>query len=202
MRDACRTVVLASRNQHKLVELRDIVAPELPYIELVNDDGPEPVENGTSFEENALIKARAAAGRTGLPAIADDSGIGVDVMNGSPGIFSARWAGPSRSDRDNLDLLLWQMSDIAPEHREAAFYCAAALVLPDGDETVTLGVWRGSLATEPHGDGGFGYDPIFLPEGETGSAADLAPERKNAISHRHRAFLMLVPELRRLVPAN
>lgn len=202
MRDACRTVVLASRNQHKLVELRDIVAPELPYIELVNDDGPEPVENGTSFEENALIKARAAAGRTGLPAIADDSGIGVDVMNGSPGIFSARWAGPSRSDRDNLDLLLWQMSDIAPEHREAAFYCAAALVLPDGDETVTLecGVvrWRlNPMVTEDSAT-----IRSFLPEGETGSAADLAPERKNAISHRHRAFLMLVPELRRLVPAN
>lgn len=133
-------LVLASKNQHKLAELRSILVAVMPAVELVSYDGPEPAETGVSFEENALIKARAAAQATGVAAIADDSGISVAAMGGSPGIFSARWAGPQRSDRDNLELLLWQMSDIANEHRAAAFECAAAFVTPDGDETVTLGL--------------------------------------------------------------
>ena len=184
-------VVLASHNAHKLEELRRIIAPLAPGIELVGYDGPEPVENGLSFEENALIKARAAAAHTGLPAIADDSGIVVDVLGGSPGIFSARWGGPSRSDTGNVELLLWQLSDIADEHRAAGFVCAAALALPSGAETHRLGVWPGSILRAPAGEGGFGYDPIFRPEGETRSAAELSAAEKDALSHRTRAFSAL-----------
>ena len=125
-------VVLASHNAHKLEELRRILAPLVPGIELIGYDGPEPVESGVTFEENALLKARAAAAHTGLPAIADDSGISVDVLGGCPGIFSARWGGPERSDTGNVALLLWQLSDLADEHRGAAFMCAAALAMPPG----------------------------------------------------------------------
>lgn len=190
------TVVLASRNAHKLEELGTILREELPTLTLIGDDGPGPTENGLSFAENALIKAREAAQRTGLPAIADDSGIAVDAMNGSPGIFSARWGGPSRDDRANVDLLLWQMRDLTrAEHRRAAFVCAAALVMPNGDETVQIGRWEGTLLREPRGDGGFGYDPIFQPEGSEVSAAELNPEEKNAQSHRRRAFTLLAPDV-------
>ena len=202
-------VVLASHNAHKLEELRRILAPLVPGIELIGYDGPEPVENGVTFEENALLKARAAAKHAGLPAIADDSGISVDVLGGCPGIFSARWGGPARSDTGNVDLLLWQLSDIADEHRGAAFMCAAALALPphtEPDEGATasatqevavLGAWRGSVLHAPAGEGGFGYDPIFLPEGETRSAAQLTAEEKDAVSHRRRAFTALSTELLR-----
>ncbi|QIM16735.1 RdgB/HAM1 family non-canonical purine NTP pyrophosphatase [Leucobacter insecticola] len=194
-----RTVVLASHNAHKLEELRRILGPLIPGIELVGYDGPEPIENGLSFADNALLKARAAAAHTGLPAIADDSGIAVDVLGGSPGIFSARWGGPARSDRANVDLLLWQLTDVADEHRAAGFVCAAALVVPgnDGDahETVKLGVWPGRVLREPHGEHGFGYDPVFQPEGETRSAAELTAPEKDALSHRTRAFSALAPEI-------
>lgn len=207
-------VVLASHNAHKLEELRRILTPLVPGIELLGYDGPEPVENGVSFEENALIKARAAAAHTGLPAIADDSGISVDILGGCPGIFSARWGGPERSDTGNVDLLLWQLSDLADEHRGAAFMCAAALVLPGsddgvvaggavgetGDEVAVLSAWRGSVLRVPAGEGGFGYDPIFLPEGETRSAAELTAEEKDAVSHRRRAFTALSKELLRRLP--
>lgn len=204
-------VVLASHNAHKLDELRRILAPLVPGIELLGYEGPEPVENGVTFEENALLKARAAARHTGLPAIADDSGISVDVLGGCPGIFSARWGGPARSDTANVDLLLWQLSDLADEHRSAAFVCAAALVLPgagesaggagsaggaSGDEVVRRGEWRGSVLRAPAGDGGFGYDPVFRPEGEERSAAELSPAEKDAQSHRRRAFTALAEELR------
>lgn len=190
-------VVLASHNAHKLEELRRIVGPALPGIELVGYDGPEPVENGVTFAANALIKARAAAEHTGLPAIADDSGIAVDVLGGSPGIFSARWGGPARSDAANVDLLLWQLSDLADEHRAAQFVCAAALVVPGAadPETSVLGVWPGSVLRAPAGAGGFGYDPIFRPDGETRSAAELSPAEKDAVSHRTRAFTALAPEI-------
>lgn len=204
-------VVLASHNAHKLDELRRILAPLVPGIELLGYEGPEPVENGVTFEENALLKARAASQHTGLPAIADDSGISVDVLGGCPGIFSARWGGPARSDTANVDLLLWQLSDLADEHRAAAFVCAAALVLPgegesaggagsaggaSGDEVVRRGEWRGSVLRAPAGDGGFGYDPVFRPEGEERSAAELSPAEKDAQSHRRRAFTALAEELR------
>lgn len=194
-----RRVVLASHNAHKLEELRRILEPLVPGIELVGYDGPEPVESGVTFEQNALLKARAAAVHTGLPAVADDSGIAVEVLGGSPGIFSARWAGPARSDAANLELLLWQLSDLGDEHRGAAFVCAAALALPDGTETVVRGVWNGSILRERTGSSGFGYDPVFRPEGDTRSAAELSPAEKDAASHRRRAFTALAPELRALV---
>lgn len=192
-------IVLASRNAHKLEELRRILAEQLPEVELVGDDGPEPVENGLTFEENALIKARAAAARTGLPAIADDSGISVDVLGGSPGIFSARWAGPARSDADNLQLLLHQLADVADGARGARFVAAAAVAMPDGRELAVRGEWPGEILRERRGEGGFGYDPIFLPEGETRSAAELAPAEKDAVSHRRRAFTALAPRLAELL---
>lgn len=192
-------VVLASHNTHKLDELRRILAPLVPGIELVGYDGPEPVENGVTFEANALLKARAAAAHTGLPAIADDSGIAVDVLGGCPGIFSARWGGPERSDTRNVELLLWQLSDLDDAHRSASFVCAVALALPgDGAEEIAVrGEWPGTILRAPAGSGGFGYDPIFQPTGETRSAAELTPEEKDAESHRRRAFTGLAPELLR-----
>ncbi|CAG7845248.1 dITP/XTP pyrophosphatase [Pseudoclavibacter triregionum] len=189
-------VVLASHNPHKLVELRRVLGGALDGIELVSYDGPEPAETGTSFEENALIKARAAAAHTGLPAIADDSGICVDVMGGAPGIFSARWSGPAKDARENLELLLWQLSDVAPEHRGAHFTASAAYAMPDGRELAVLGEWPGSILEERRGEHGFGYDPIFRPEGEERSAAELSDAEKDASSHRRRAFDALMPKLR------
>lgn len=201
------TLVLASHNAHKLAELRRILGPLIPGVELVGYDGPEPVENGLTFAENALLKARAAAAHTGLPAIADDSGIAVDVLGGCPGIFSARWGGPARNDRANVDLLLWQLTDVGDDHRAAGFVCAAALVLP-GDpgashdavedtqlEVCKLGVWPGRVLREPRGAEGFGYDPVFQPEHEERSAAELSAEEKDALSHRTRAFSALAPEI-------
>lgn len=192
-------VVLASHNPHKLEELTRILEPLLPAIELISYIGPEPKETGTTFEENALIKARAAAAHTNLPAIADDSGISVDILGGSPGIFSARWSGPSRNDGENVELLLWQLQDIDAAHRGAEFVCAAALALPSGEEEVRLGSWRGSILTAPTGVNGFGYDPIFLPEGASVSAAEFSQEQKDLLSHRARAFTALAPLLQTLV---
>jgi XTP/dITP diphosphohydrolase len=192
-------VVLASHNAHKLEELRRILAPLVPGIELLGYDGPEPVESGLSFEENALLKARAASVVTGLPALADDSGISVAVLGGSPGIFSARWAGPARSDAANVELLLWQLNDVPEAHRAAAFVCAAALVVPDGREVAVRGEWEGSILRAPAGEGGFGYDPVFRPAGDTRSAAELTPAEKDAASHRRRAFTALAPELHALL---
>ncbi|TFD77687.1 RdgB/HAM1 family non-canonical purine NTP pyrophosphatase [Cryobacterium fucosi] len=192
-------VVLATHNPHKVEELRRILAPRLPGIEVLAYDGPEPVEDGTSFVENALIKARAAAAHTGLPAIADDSGICVDVLGGSPGIFSARWAGPARDAEANLRLLLWQLADVPDDHRGAHFACVAALAVPDGTERHVTGEWPGQILAEPSGEQGFGYDPIFLPDGYAISAAELTPNVKNEQSHRARAFEQLVPLIRELL---
>ncbi|WP_147796129.1 RdgB/HAM1 family non-canonical purine NTP pyrophosphatase [Cellulomonas sp. Y8] len=192
-------LVLATHNAHKLGELRAILVPALPGLDPdsvvgARDVGaPEPVEDGVTFAENALIKARALAAHTGLPAVADDSGLSVDVLGGAPGIFSARWSGRHGDDRANLDLLLAQLSDIAPEHRGARFTCAAALVTPDGEEHVELGHLAGTLATAPRGEHGFGYDPILVPAGGDLTCAELAPEEKNRISHRGQAFRALVP---------
>lgn len=196
-------IVLASHNAHKLAEVRRIVTPLVPGLELLGYDGPEPVENGTSFEDNALLKARAAAAHTGLPAIADDSGIAVDVLGGSPGMFSARWGGPARSDRANLELLLWQLNDVPDTHRSGAFVCVAAIAFPSGhpnagSDTAVRGTWHGSILRAPAGEDGFGYDPIFQPEGETRSAAQLTPAEKDARSHRNRAFTALAEVLRKL----
>jgi XTP/dITP diphosphohydrolase len=195
-------VVLASHNAHKLDELRRIIGPLVPEIELISYIGPEPIENGSTFTQNALLKARAAAEHTGLPAIADDSGIAVDILGGSPGIFSARWSGPEKDDRHNLELLLWQLSDVDDEHRQAEFVCAAALALPSGDEDVRLGRWRGTILREPSGSGGFGYDPIFQPDGYPISSAELSRDEKDAVSHRALAFQALVPLLQALVKAH
>ncbi|MER6910622.1 RdgB/HAM1 family non-canonical purine NTP pyrophosphatase [Streptomyces sp. NPDC000594] len=196
-------IVLATRNAGKITELREILAAAgLPY-ELVGTEAypeiPDVKETGVTFAENALLKAHALARATGLPAVADDSGLCVDVLNGAPGIFSARWAGTHGDDAANLALLLAQLSDIAPEHRGAHFFCAAALALPDGTERVVEGRMPGTLRETPAGTGGFGYDPILQPEGGTRTAAELTPAEKNAISHRGKAFRGLVPVIRELV---
>ena len=169
-----------------------MLASELAGIELIGSDGPEPVEDGATFAANALIKARAAAAATGLPAVADDSGICVDALGGAPGIHSARYAG-SRVDADNVARLLAELGDAA--ERTAQFVCAAALV--DGEfEHVEVASWPGSVLREPAGSGGFGYDPIFRPDGFEVSAAQLSADEKNAISHRHLAFSALAPVVR------
>lgn len=197
-------IVLATHNPHKVEEFAAIVAAVRPDLEVIGYDGPEPVEDGVTFAENALIKARAAAVHTGLAALADDSGICVDVLGGAPGVFSAYWAGHRKDAGANLDLLLDQLSDIAEPHRGAQFVSTIALVVPDAGggvaaEHTVEGVWHGRLATAPSGTGGFGYDPVFLPDGEGGrSAADLSAAEKNAASHRARAFAALVPLLERL----
>ncbi len=198
-----RRLVLATRNQHKVTELRAILGDAGLDVELVGADAypeiPDVPETGVTFAENALLKAHALAKATGLPAVADDSGLCVDVLNGAPGIFSARWAGKHGDDRANLDLLLAQLSDIAPEHRGAHFACAAALALPDGTERVVEGRLLGTLRTAPAGDGGFGYDPVLQPLGDTRTCAELTPAEKNAISHRGQAFRALAPVVRELL---
>ncbi|GMA26607.1 non-canonical purine NTP pyrophosphatase [Luteimicrobium album] len=200
-------LVLATHNAHKVGELRDILhaVPALATLDPATVVGagdvgaPEPVEDGVTFEENALIKARALVAFTGLPAVADDSGIAVDVLGGAPGVFSARWSGRHGDDAANLDLLLAQVADVPDAHRGAAFVCAAALVTPDGEEVVRVGELRGSLLRERHGDGGFGYDPVFRPDGETRSTAELSPAEKNVVSHRGRAFRALAPDVARVL---
>jgi XTP/dITP diphosphohydrolase len=185
-------LVLATHNAHKVDELRAILGSRLDGIELVGYHGPEPVEDGETFEANALIKARAAFEHTGRPAIADDSGISVDALGGAPGIHSARYAG-TRDDGDNLRLLLERMSGV--DDRTAHFTCAAAFV-SDGIEHVELGIWPGTVLREPHGSAGFGYDPIFRPDGLQISAAELSPAEKNASSHRALAFERLLEFIR------
>ncbi|MFJ8044870.1 RdgB/HAM1 family non-canonical purine NTP pyrophosphatase [Kitasatospora sp. NPDC096147] len=198
-----RRLVLATRNRHKVTELRDILGAAGLDVELVGADAypeiPDVPETGVTFAENALLKAHALARATGLPAVADDSGLCVDVLNGAPGIFSARWAGKHGDDVANLDLLLAQLSDIAEPHRGAHFACAAAFALPDGTERVVEGRLPGTLRTEPAGSGGFGYDPILQPLGESRTCAELTPEEKNAISHRGQAFRGLAPVVRELL---
>lgn len=200
-----RRVVLATRNAHKVEELRRILAAAGADVELVGleayPDAPEVAETGCSFEENALLKARAIARATGQIALADDSGISVDALNGMPGILSARWSGdlPAQDgDRDgaNLQLVLAQLADVPDERRGAAFVCAAALVAPSEKEFekefVVRGVLEGSVTRIPRGSNGFGYDPIFVPTGYDRTTAELAPAEKDAISHRGRAFRALV----------
>ena len=187
MSSELRQVVLATHNAHKVDELRRILGPRLGQIELLAYDGPEPVEDGDTFEANALIKARAAFEWSGIPAIADDSGISVDALDGAPGIHSARYAG-TRDDGDNVRLLLERMTGV--DDRTASFTCAAAFVA-HGVEHVELGVWPGTVLRERAGTGGFGYDPIFQPDGLAVSSAELTADEKNAISHRAMAFAKL-----------
>lgn len=195
------TFVLATHNAHKVDELRRILGDRLGHHQLIGYDGPEPIEDADTFEGNALIKARAAAVFTGLPAIADDSGIAVDALGGAPGIHSARYAG-TRDDGDNLRLLLSNLQ--GETNRSAQFICAAALVdiaaLDVGSpaEHTERGTWPGSVLEAPAGSGGFGYDPIFRPNGLAVSSAELTADQKNAQSHRALAFGLLVAKLREL----
>lgn len=190
-------VVLASHNVGKLRELQRILAaavPGLPEEAVVSSAGidlPDVVEDQVTFEGNALLKARAAAAATGLPAVADDSGLAVDVLGGAPGILSARWSGRHGDDAANNALLLAQLADIPERHRGARFVCAAAWATPDGQEIVERGEMPGRLLTAPRGEGGFGYDPLFLPDGQSRTSAELDPAEKDAISHRGRAFRAL-----------
>jgi XTP/dITP diphosphohydrolase len=187
-------LVLATHNQGKVAELRAVLEPAVPGLELVGYDGPEPVENGTSYLENALIKARVAHMHTGLPALADDSGIAVEILGGSPGIFTAIWAG-TKDNEANRRLLLTQLRDIGAAHRSAAFICTLALVTADSELSFT-GNWPGSVAFEESGTNGHGYDPIFIPEGFQVTAAELEPEIKNALSHRSQALGELISYLK------
>lgn len=196
-------IVLATRNPGKISELYAILDDAALPHELVGSDAypdiPDVKETGVTFAENALLKARALAAATGLPAVADDSGICVDVLNGAPGIFSARWSGTHGDDEASLNLLLAQLSDIPDEYRSAHFFCAAALALPDRTERVVEGRLFGTLRRAPSGSGGFGYDPILQPDGETRTCAELGAAEKNAMSHRGKAFRALVPMVRELV---
>ncbi|MCU0283699.1 MAG: RdgB/HAM1 family non-canonical purine NTP pyrophosphatase [Candidatus Nanopelagicales bacterium] len=206
-----RRVVLATRNAGKIAELRRILADAGLDVELVGADAfaalPDVAETGTTFAANALLKARAVAAYTGLPAIADDSGLCVDALNGMPGILSARWAGVHGDDEANLDLLLAQLAEVPDERRGAHFFCSAAVALPPGphghpgEERVVEGQLDGSLVRARRGTGGFGYDPIFLPYGSARTTAELDAAEKDAISHRGQAFRGLVPVLRQLLGA-
>jgi XTP/dITP diphosphohydrolase len=189
-------LVLATHNAHKVQEVGAILGSAVAGLELVGYDGPEPKEDGTSFLENALIKARAAFAHTGMPAIADDSGIAVEILGGAPGIFSARWAG-GRDNIANRQLLLSQLDDVRDEDRAASFVCTIALVTQDGEVSFT-GIWPGRVARQESGQNGFGYDPVFIPEGFEISAAELEPEVKNALSHRSLALQQLASYLNQI----
>jgi XTP/dITP diphosphohydrolase len=186
-------VVLATRNEGKLRELARILDTERLVGLDAFPDAPDVPETEATFEGNALLKARAIAAYTGLPAVADDSGLCVDALNGMPGVLSARWAGKHGDDQANLDLLLAQVADVPEARLGARFVCAAALVDPAGGEWVTTGEVAGRLIRERRGSGGFGYDPIFVPSGFQETTAEMTPEAKDAISHRGRAFRALAP---------
>lgn len=182
-------LVLATHNQHKVQEVSAILGQTVTGLELLGYDGAEPIEDGKSFLDNALIKARAAHLHTGLSAIADDSGIAVEILGGSPGIFSAGWSG-TRDNETNRKLLLAQLIDVKPENRAASFVCTIALVTADSEVSFT-GIWPGRVAFEEKGPNGFGYDPVFIPDGFEVTAAELEPEVKNSISHRSIALEQL-----------
>jgi len=199
-----RRVLVASRNAGKIAELiRMLEAEQIGGIEVLGLDEvaefPEVPETGATFGENALIKARAAVAATGMAVIADDSGLAVDALSGMPGVLSARWSGRQGDDAANTALLLAQMADVPEERRGAAFVSVCALVVPGAEgaytETVVEGRWEGTIAREARGDGGFGYDPVFVPAGGDRTAAELAPEEKDAASHRGRALRGLLPDL-------
>ncbi|MDH4353426.1 MAG: RdgB/HAM1 family non-canonical purine NTP pyrophosphatase [Actinomycetota bacterium] len=199
-----RRLVLATRNAHKVDELRRILAESDLDVDLLGVDAfpgvPDVAETGTTFAENSLLKAHAVAAATGLPSVADDSGLCVDVLGGMPGVFSARWSGGHGDDRSNLELVLAQIEDVPDDRRAAHFACAAALALPDGVERVVEGRLSGSLIRAPRGSYGFGYDPVFVPEGEVRTTAEMSPAEKDEISHRGRAFRALAPLVAALLP--
>jgi len=192
-------LVLATANRHKLTELTRILAADHVDVDLAGftefPGAPDVAETGATFAENALLKAREVAAFTGLPSVADDSGLCCDALNGMPGVLSARWSGRHGADAENLRLLLAQLSEIPDERRGAHFSCVAALVLPSGRETLSEGTLAGRLIREPRGAGGFGYDPIFVPDGEERTTAEMSATEKDAISHRGRAFRGLAPAI-------
>jgi XTP/dITP diphosphohydrolase len=196
-------LVVATANRHKLTELTRILAVGHVDVDLTGlgefPGAPEVQETGATFAENALLKARAIAGFTGLPAVADDSGLCVDALNGMPGVLSARWSGQHGDDAANLRLLLGQLADVPSERRGAHFTCAAALVLPGGPEQVTEGIMRGTLVREPRGQNGFGYDPIFVADGHSVTNGELDSAAKDAISHRGKALRALAPVIAALL---
>ncbi|GAA4819055.1 RdgB/HAM1 family non-canonical purine NTP pyrophosphatase [Tomitella cavernea] len=209
-----RRILVASRNPKKLVELRRVLSSaHVTGLEVVGLDEvsgyPETPETGATFEENALVKAQDGARATGLPCIADDSGLTVAALNGMPGVLSARWSGTHGDDAANTALLLAQLADVPDDRRQAAFVSCCALVVPtdeyvDGEEgpevneTAVYGEWHGAIARAPRGDNGFGYDPVFMPAGEDRTAAQMSADEKDADSHRARALAQLVPVLRTL----
>ena len=199
-------VLLATRNRKKLIELQRILDGALGAhrIALVGLDDveayPELPETGLTFGENALIKAREGCRRTGLPTIADDSGLAVDALNGMPGVFSARWAGQHGDDHANLQLVLDQIADVPDEHRGGSFVCTVALVLPGGKEHLVDGRQVGRVLRAPRGDGGFGYDPIFLGDGQDRTNAELTPAEKDAVSHRGKALRELAALVAKVLP--
>lgn len=189
-------LVFASHNKGKIQEVKDILGPLGIEVEPIPEDFPEIEENGTSFEENAKIKARAVCQATGLPAVADDSGLTVDALDGFPGIHSARWAGPDATAQERNLLLLEKMLQVPDGQRGANFVCVAACVFPDGKEMTVRGQCRGTILREEHGTGGFGYDPIFCVPEFGCTFGELEQEVKNSISHRARAFTALGSALR------
>lgn len=199
-------LVLATRNRHKVLEIRRILADSGSDVDLISvvefPDVGDVAETGLTFADNALLKARAVAAATGMPALADDSGICVDAMHGMPGVFSGRWAGRHGDDAANLDLLLAQLDDVPDDERGASFVCVAALVLADGTEALAEGRVAGAVLRERRGTNGFGYDPIFVPDGDTRTTAQLTAAEKDAISHRGRAFAAIATEVKRLIPAS
>jgi XTP/dITP diphosphohydrolase len=198
-------LLLATRNAGKLAELQRLLESAVPGVDVVGlrdvEEYPEVPETGASFAENALLKAREAVKHTGLAAVADDSGLTVDALNGMPGVLSARWSGSHGDDDANTALLLDQIGDVPDERRGGAFVCAAALVTPDGTERVLERQWRGTVIRDKRGTNGFGYDPVFVPEGLDVTAAELAPEEKDARSHRGQAFAALVPVIAEILGA-
>ena len=187
-------LVLATHNAHKVKEVAAILEPIVPGLSLLGYDGPEPIEDGSSFLENSLIKARAAFAHTGKASIADDSGIAVEILGGSPGIFSARWSG-SKNDAQNRQLLLAQLADVPEGNRQASFICTISMV-SDAVEQSFTGVCPGRIAFSESGENGFGYDPIFIPEGFEVTTGELEPMVKNSISHRSMALSQLASFLR------
>ena len=187
-------LVLATHNAHKVKEVAAILEPLVPGLELLGYEGPEPIEDGSSFLENSLIKARAAFSHTGITSIADDSGLAIEIMGGSPGIFSARWSG-DKDDEKNRNLVLAQLRDVPAGNRAASFVCTISLVGESGEVSFT-GVLPGHIKASASGTNGFGYDPIFIPEGFEVSSAELEPEVKNSISHRSMALSQLASYLR------
>ena len=196
-------VVIASRNEHKIDEMRRILHEAGLSLDLVGiqefPDLPDVDETGATFAENALLKAREICAFTGIPAIADDSGLCVDALGGMPGIFSARWAGTHGNDLANLQLLLAQISHVAPDRRTASFRCAAAIVTPSGAEEVVEGIMSGRILDTPRGTNGFGYDPIFIADGYSITTAEMDSANKDAISHRGLAIAALAPTLAQLL---